>query len=71
MAFASFPRGGVTAIKLSDRVPSPLREKVRMRGNLKAFSLFESPHPALSCKEREFSSSYQWVQLRLINEDCC
>jgi hypothetical protein len=43
----------VTAIKLSDLVPSPLREKpalnsveaIRMSGILKAFFFFYSPHP--------------------------
>jgi len=71
MAIASFPRAGVTAIKLSDRVPTPLRGKVRMRGNLKAFPFLIPLTPALSRKEREFSYSYQRVKLRLINEDCC
>jgi len=48
--------GWITAIKLSDLVPSPLREKVRMRGNLKAVTLFDSPlTPTLSRKEREIS----------------
>jgi len=46
----------ITAIKLSDLVPSPLREKVGMRGNLKAFSHFDSPHPGPLPLERAFSS---------------
>jgi hypothetical protein len=36
---------GITVINLSDLVPSPLREKVRMRGNLKAICHCDSPHP--------------------------
>jgi len=46
----------VTAIKLSDLVPSPFREKVRMRVNLKAFCQFDSPHPGPLSLERAFSS---------------
>jgi hypothetical protein len=34
------------AVKLRDFVPSPLREKLRMRGNFKGFFLFDSPLPS-------------------------
>jgi hypothetical protein len=40
-----FSSCNVTAIKLSDLVPSPLREKVRMRGDFKK-ACFLFPHPS-------------------------
>jgi hypothetical protein len=47
----------MSVINLSDLIPSPLREKVRMRGILKAFSFLTPLTPTLSRKEREFSFS--------------
>jgi hypothetical protein len=41
---------------LSGGVPSPLGEKVRMRGILIAFPFFITLTPALSHKEREIHS---------------
>ena len=68
-AFASFPRAGVTAIKLSDIVPSPLREKVRMRGSNKGVSLclFSSPQPS-PAGEGDFFLRKKRGQTHLFND---